>query len=137
MNQQTVRVLLIEDCPDYAGVVHDWLSALADEESAGFDLVWRQSLGEGLERVRDGGIDLVLLDRGLPDCPGCSLAAFRAAFPATPVIMLTGVESELDATRLLEDGAVDYLVKHICDAKTLRGAIWDFVENPERIRVVR
>src|SRR5918992_1831361 len=66
----------------------------------------------GLERVRSGGFDLVILDLGLPDRDGMEvLREFREADAGTPVIILTARDSVADTVTGLESGADDYVPK--------------------------
>ena len=67
MIKKTVTVLLIEDSPEYAELIRAWLG---DEEDAEFVLSWTDSLLEGMNTLAQGGIDVVLLDLGLPDSRG-------------------------------------------------------------------
>jgi len=67
---------------------------------------------EGLDHVRDGRPDIVVLDVMLPGIDGFDvLAAIRAMDPALPVIMLTARGEIADRVRGLDLGATDYLVK--------------------------
>jgi two-component system, OmpR family, catabolic regulation response regulator CreB len=62
-------------------------------------------------RVRAGGIDLVVLDVGLPDCTGFDVCRAVRAFSEVPVIFLTARGAEIDRVLGLELGADDYVVK--------------------------
>lgn len=67
---------------------------------------------KGLEAVKKGHHDLILLDVHLPDMDGrevCKLVR-RAGF-LTPIIMLTGADSEVDTIFGLDSGANDYVTK--------------------------
>jgi DNA-binding response OmpR family regulator len=67
---------------------------------------------DGLDCVRDGQPDVVVLDVMLPGIDGFDvLAAIRAMDPALPVIMLTARGEIADRVRGLDLGATDYLVK--------------------------
>ena len=56
--------------------------------------------------------DLVLLDLGLPDGDGVTVAGHVARHhPQTPVIALTARDAEIDVVLGLEAGVVDYIVK--------------------------
>ena len=62
-----LSVLLVEDDPDYATLVQQWLDGARDP---GFVLNWTESLSSAMSRLARGGIDIVLLDLGLPDSHG-------------------------------------------------------------------
>jgi two-component system catabolic regulation response regulator CreB len=67
--------------------------------------------GEVAPRLRRGGIDLVLLDVGLPDRSGFDVCRELRAFSAVPVIFLTARNDEVDRVLGLELGADDYIGK--------------------------
>ena len=62
-------------------------------------------------RVKAGGVDLVVLDVGLPDMTGFDVCRALRAFCDVPVIFLTARAAELDRVLGLELGADDYVVK--------------------------
>ena len=66
----------------------------------------------GLERVKRGGVDVVMLDMVMPGMDGIeTLEAIKARNPDLPVIVLTahgGIETVVKAMRA---GAVDFFVK--------------------------
>lgn len=98
-------VLLVEDDPAIAETV---LYALRAEGFA----VEHRMLGTGVaERVRGGGVDLVLLDVGLPDVGGFEVCRQLRAFSALPVVFLTARGDEVDRVLGLELGADDYVAK--------------------------
>ena len=67
--------------------------------------------GEALQRVRRGGVDLVLLDVGLPDRSGFDVCRELRGFSAVPVVFLTARNDEFDRVLGLELGADDYVAK--------------------------
>ena len=67
--------------------------------------------GAVLPRVRAGGIDLVLLDVGLPDTTGFDVCRALRGESSVPVVFLTAREGEIDRVLGLELGADDYVVK--------------------------
>jgi len=77
-----------------------------------FSVVETTSGADALERVKATVFDLILLDVGLPDLDGrevCKL--MRRGGVKTPIIMLTGADSDSDTILGLESGANDYVTK--------------------------
>ncbi len=65
----------------------------------------------GLERVRAGGVDLLVLDVMMPGMDGFEVVRALRAFSRVPVIMLTARDDAMDRIVGLELGADDYLPK--------------------------
>ena len=78
---------------------------------------------EALELVRQGEIDVLLMDLSMPDQSGVdALAAIKARAPELPVLILSGFPEEHYATALLKQGAAGYLNKE-CDPEEIVKAI--------------
>src|ERR1035441_6510911 len=121
VSQPVFCILLIEDNPCDAELVKDML---ADATDAKFQVHWADALLHGLDRLARGDIDLVLLDVSLPDSHGLEgLNAVRTHGPSTPVVLLTGWDSESLALRAMQSGAQDYLVKGTLQAPVLARTI--------------
>jgi diguanylate cyclase (GGDEF)-like protein len=109
MEQERIRALLVEDNPADATLVKEMLRA---QDSHWLELIHVERLAEAEERLKAGGIDVVLLDLLLPDGQGIeTLKALRDAALEIPIVVLTGVQDEEAATQALQNGAQDYLVK--------------------------
>ncbi len=67
--------------------------------------------GQVLPRLRQGGIDLVILDVGLPDCSGFDVCRQLRMESEVPVLFLTARDGELDRVLGLELGGDDYMAK--------------------------
>lgn len=67
--------------------------------------------GQVLPRLARGGIDLVILDVGLPDRSGFDVCRDLRMRSAVPVIFLTARSDEIDRVLGLELGADDYMAK--------------------------
>ena len=79
-------------------------------DAQGYAVEWVRSGGEALESLT--GVDLVLLDLGLPDLDGVEVCRrIRRVDPVLPVVMLTARQSEVDVVIGLDAGAVDYVRK--------------------------
>nr|WP_275669443.1 response regulator transcription factor [Nocardioides albidus] len=101
-----VRLLIVEDDDAIAAPL---LRALQREE---YD-VDRVAAGlPAIERVAAGGVDLVLLDLGLPDLDGLDVCRrLRADGFEGGIVILTARAGELDRVVGLDVGADDYLAK--------------------------
>ena len=67
--------------------------------------------GQVLPRLARGGIDLVILDVGLPDRSGFDVCRELRDASAVPVVFLTARSDEIDRVLGLELGADDYMAK--------------------------
>ena len=107
--QPLTRVLLIEDNQEEMLLVRYTLEEFGQGR---YDLEWANKLTAGIDRLREGGIDVVLLDLGLPECQGpTSYVAVRNTAPDVPAIVLTGDEREQTEQIVMNYGAEDYLIK--------------------------
>ena len=82
----------------------------------GYEIALAESARELLQRVKQDGTDLVLLDIEMPEVSGLdALKALREAYSAIdlPVIMVTAKSQSDDIVRALDLGANDYLTKPI------------------------
>jgi two-component system invasion response regulator UvrY len=78
---------------------------------------------EALDIVRQGEIDVMIMDISMPDQSGVdALAAIKARAPDLPVLILSGFAEEHYATTLLRQGASGYLNKD-CDPQEIVRAI--------------
>lgn len=97
-------VLLIEDEPEYASAMANWISDYEVEIA---------NTGEGALSKLDDSIDVVLLDRRLPDMPGRKvLEEIRSSDVDCRVAMVTAVEPDFD---VIEMGFDEYLVKPVTE----------------------
>src|SRR4051794_12996143 len=66
----------------------------------------------GIERVRSGGVDLVVTDVKMPDLDGLdALQEIRAVEPTPHVIVVTAFGSIESAMKAVKLGAYDYITK--------------------------
>ena len=100
------RILIVEDEAHIAELVQD---NLRDE---GYDVDWAADGEDGLELLRGGSWDLVLLDVRLPGIDGFEVCRrLRARGDTTPVLFLTALRDTDSRVRGLEIGGDDYLPK--------------------------
>jgi two-component system, OmpR family, phosphate regulon response regulator OmpR len=77
----------------------------------GYKVLTAEGGAAGLDRLRTGGVDLVVLDVMMPEMDGFEVCRRLRAFSKVPVIMLTARGDELDRIVGLEIGADDYMPK--------------------------
>lgn len=122
MEKKACKVLVIEDDPNYFVLLNERLS---QNRALGMELIRSKQMQSGLERLREGDIDVVLLDLTLPDSQGLqSYLTVRQAFPSVPVIILTSVDDDELAARAVAEGAQDYLTKGSFDRDLLVKSIY-------------
>jgi DNA-binding response OmpR family regulator len=99
-------VLVVEDERKLRDFIRSYL------ERAGFTVLSTGSGAEAITLAATAAPDLVVLDLGLPDVPGETVAReLRAAGTAPRILMLTAKSGEEDRVRGLELGADDYVTK--------------------------
>jgi DNA-binding response OmpR family regulator len=98
-------VLVVEDERKLRDFIRSYL------ERAGFTVLSTGSGAEAITMAADTAPDLVVLDLGLPDVPGETVARELRAMSAIPILMLTAKAAEEDRVRGLELGADDYVTK--------------------------
>lgn len=109
MDDQRVKVLLVEDEPAYAELLQALLKELSSSQC---DLAVAQRLDKALECLKTGHFDVILLDLSLPDRQGLeTYAAVKTVADSIPIILLTGSDDERLALLAMRAGAQDYLVK--------------------------
>ena len=113
----SLGVLLVEDERELRATLQ---AALQVE---GYRVVASASLADAravlAHALQHGGLDIVLLDLGLPDGDGASLLAELRRTRGTPVIVISARPGEAQKVQLLDAGADDYLVKPFSLAELL------------------
>jgi two-component system KDP operon response regulator KdpE len=110
-------VLLVEDDRELRITLRDALSVEGYHVHASASLADARALLA--HAVSGGGLDLVLLDLGLPDGDGETLLGQLRRERATPVIVVSARHGDDQKVRLLDAGADDYLVKPFSLAELL------------------
>jgi signal transduction histidine kinase len=119
--KKPLQVLLVEDNAGDARLLREMFS----KETAGsFTLTHLTRMSEAEKHLARGGVDIVLLDMGLPDGHGLeTLRRARAAAPDVVMIVLTGLEDEVLAAEAIKEGAQDYLIKGQIENRALPRAL--------------
>jgi EAL domain-containing protein (putative c-di-GMP-specific phosphodiesterase class I) len=92
---------------------------------------------EAIERVRKGGVDVVVSDISMPGMTGLELLrAIRAHEPDLPVVLVTGLPALESATEAIEHGVLKYIVKPV-DPAALRSTVDQAVQLYRLARMKR
>jgi CheY-like chemotaxis protein len=114
MSAPTHRILIVDDDADIRSILTTKL------EASGFQVVSAENGQEGIEKTKEGGIDLILMDVRMPIMSGTEAVSNMKTdeqLKAIPVIFLSnfGEEKEVDAwidQKFAKDlGAIDYMKK--------------------------
>ena len=110
MDGGAVNALLIEDNEEHAAFFAQLLAS--SDAITHFRLQAVSTLDEGVGRLRNGDVQLILLDLTLPDSDG--LETFIRVLEAAPdvaIVVLSGINDVALAIETVQLGAQDYLVK--------------------------
>ena len=109
MNNNLIRILLIEDNPGDVRLIREMLAEVPD---VSFELESAGRLSTGLKCLAKKQPDIVLLDLGLPDSQGLeTLGKICSKTTTVPIVVLTGLDDEAIANQAVHKGAQDYLLK--------------------------
>ncbi|WP_323783876.1 response regulator transcription factor [Thalassovita sp.] len=104
---QLKKILLVDDDDDLREALSEQLVMTED-----FDVFEADCGVEAMKRIKEGIYDLLILDVGLPDTDGRELCKLmRKQGVKSPVLMLTGHDSDADTILGLDSGANDYVTK--------------------------
>ncbi|MCL1586792.1 MAG: response regulator transcription factor [Actinomycetia bacterium] len=106
-----VSILIVEDEQPIRQALTTFLS------DSGHSVEALASGMDGMHRVTEGGLDVVVLDLGLPDLDGGQVLKMIRAVSDVPVIVATARDDESEIVRILRDGADDYIVKPFSGAQ--------------------
>ncbi len=108
MSASARTILVVDDVDENCEILQRRL------EKAGYVVETARNGKEGLERLRRGRIDAVLLDISMPVMDGVTMLGQIQGDPCfshTPVVMLTAAEDLDTALVCLREGAAGYLTK--------------------------
>jgi len=98
-------VLVVEDDRQIVRTLRTSLQA------RGYDVLAAGDGTTALGVLRADGVDLVILDLGLPDLDGLEVLTRLRSFAKQPVIVLTVRDSQSEKVAALDRGADDYVIK--------------------------
>ena len=117
-------ILIVDDEVFFRRMFSD---VLAEDDSYQIETVG--SGKEAMERLSQGGVDVVLTDMVMPDICGLELIRRTRVFDPPPeIILATGNASVESAIQALKNGARDYLLKP-CNPEQLRHTVRSCLEQ--------
>ncbi|MBL8501868.1 MAG: response regulator transcription factor [Rhodocyclaceae bacterium] len=109
-----MNILIVDDHP----IVRHGLRLLLETRGAAKRVGEAADAAEAMERLREGGWEVMVLDIDLPDRSGLEvLRDAKARWPTLPVLILSIHPENMLAVRLLKSGAAGYLNKDSAPAE--------------------
>lgn len=105
MSENSRRVLVVEDDPVISELLKDYLEVNA------FTVVVCADGTKGMEVVRAGGVDLILLDLMLPGIDGYEVLRLAREITDIPILVVSARREDIDKIRAFGLGADDFIAK--------------------------
>lgn len=103
------KILLIDDDPDTISIYNEFLT------EAGYQVDIARDGEEGLEKIRQGGYDLIILDIMMPKLDGMSILKQLKEHPSDvyngPIIVLSALDQDQVVQSAMDLGAKGFLPK--------------------------
>jgi PAS domain S-box-containing protein len=128
-----LRILHLEDDPDYSGLV----KAMLEEAGLRVEMVLVDNRADFTAALENGTFDIILGDFKLPTCTGLqALETARQKCSDTPFILVSGTIGERAAIESLQHGATDYVLKQWPErlVPAVRRAVQEAEEHAQRKR---
>jgi DNA-binding response OmpR family regulator len=123
-----IRVLLVDH--DASSAVFTSVQIRQSDDI--FRVEWKMNLVNAISRLAKPGVDLILLDLGLPEssCHKTHLAITSTLQKQVPIVIFTSDESVISQEMTKLQGAPAYLIKHLTSLAELRRALREAVVSP-------
>jgi predicted signal transduction protein with EAL and GGDEF domain len=127
MEEQQIKILLVEDDEDDYVITRDMLSEIG---GASYTLDWTPTYNTAFEAIKENKHDVYLFDYRLGEHSGLELLReIVKSGSKSPVIMLTGQGDHEVDIEAMRSGAADYLIKGKIDASALEHSIRYAIER--------
>lgn len=134
MTNHPLRVLIVEDEPDYRMLLRDLLAQIPDISE---DVTEAGTVTEAEVALTVRSFDIVLLDLKLPNGQGvATLRRILDVRAVAPIVVLTGAPSEADAIECLRAGAQGYVPKEHLQKDSLRRLILHAIARYEGVQTL-
>ena len=131
--EQKLHVLSIEDSDEDFSVIQSVLESIE-----GIQLTRAATMEAGLRLVNGISPDLILLDYLFPGGDGFDfISALKVENKDIPLVILTGQGDEMVASRLIQEGADDYLTKSRFDLESITRCFRNVMEKGKLKREIR
>ncbi len=131
--KKALRILHLEDEPDYSDLVRSMLEA----EGIQTEVVLATDRADFEAALALEPFDVILADYKLPAYDGLqALRCAREKSPETPFLLISGTIGEQAAIESLKNGATDYVLKHWPERliPAIRRAVQEADERKQRLR---
>jgi DNA-binding NarL/FixJ family response regulator len=137
MSCQGFNVLLVEDNPGERRFLQELLKRQTGTGDL-FKVECTERLATAILRLGVGDIDVILLDLSLPDSQGEeTFTKVKVYAPDIAIVVLSGLDDEAIALRMVKGGAQDYLPKANVNANMLARTIRYAIERKRVERKIR
>ncbi len=126
----TTRILLVDDDRLILATLSQGLRA------AGYDVIEAAGGWEALDILKQGGVDLAVLDVRMPEMSGLELARWLRENTSVPFMFLSAYGEDEVVSQAVAEGALCYLVKPV-DPTQLVPTIEAAVSRGQEIRQLR
>ena len=127
MSLEEISILFIEDSKSDTRLILEYLK---NESEYNYEIKTCVRLSKGIELLKKGNFDLILLDLTLPDSERKETLSKITDFTTEiPIIVLTGLDDKKLALESLQKGAQDYLVKDEINGAVLTRSILYAIER--------
>jgi diguanylate cyclase (GGDEF)-like protein len=122
-----IRLLLVDDDTTTLQFIE---AQISEDLSPQYNVTHVRNLHSALAELKSADFDIVLVDLSLPDAYGPDVVLpIRETAPRVPVVVITGLDNEEIAIRVVRDGVQDYLIKGLLDATSLNRSIRYAIER--------